>query len=262
MHEKLILVTNDDGVDAPGIKHLTEIAKGFGKVIVLCPDTGKSGQSHAVTMTTPLRFKPIEKSEKHEIYSSNGTPVDCVKLALHYLLPKKPDILLSGINHGANSSVNIFYSGTMAAVIEACMLNIPSIGFSSCEDDYAYNMQNLTNDIKFLIKKVLTEGLPYRTCLNVNFPRQYDSEMGMKVCRQGHAYWEEEFEKRIDTHNQPYYWLRGKFNALENNEDTDIWNLKNGYASIVPVTPDLTAHNSISKLKIQFANDKEVFSTR
>lgn len=262
MQEKLILVTNDDGFDAPGIKFLTQIAKQFGKVIVLGPDSGRSGQSHAVTMNTPLRLNEHEKSEDLTVYSSNGTPVDCVKLALHYLLERKPDLILSGINHGANASVNIFYSGTMAAVIEGCMLNIPSIGFSTCEDDYEYNLSPLRKDIEIIISKVLSEGLDHRTCLNVNFPKNYNSEKGLMICRQGHAYWEEEFEERIDTQNRKYYWLKGKFNPLEISEDTDIWALKQGYATVVPVSPDLTSHSSISNLKIHFSNDKKILSTR
>lgn len=262
MQEKLILVTNDDGVDAPGIKFLTQIAKQFGRVIVLGPDSGRSGQSHAVTMNTPLRLNEIEKSDNFEIFSSNGTPVDCVKLALHYLLEKKPDLILSGINHGANASVNIFYSGTMAAVIEGCMLNIPAVGFSTCEDDYSYDLSPLRTDIETVISKVLNDGLGYRTCLNVNFPKNYNPEKGMIVCRQGHAYWEEEFEERIDTQNRKYYWLKGKFNPLELSEDTDIWAIKHGYASVVPVSPDLTSHDSISNLKLIFSDDQKILSAR
>jgi len=248
MQKPLILVTNDDGVDAPGIKKLTEIALRFGNVLVVCPDSGRSGQSHAVTITTPLRRKLIEKTHNLEIHISNGTPVDCVKLALHGL-DVKPHLILSGINHGANSSVNVFYSGTMAAALEGCMLQIPSIGISTFEESYNYDMTVLEKDIEKLISGVLQNGLPARTCLNVNFPYDYDPSKGMKVCRMGHAYWKEEFEERFDSHNYPYYWLKGTFVPLEKTEGTDIFAIKNGFASVVPVMPDITAHHTISELK-------------
>lgn len=249
MTDKLILVTNDDGSEAPGIRKLTEIAMNFGKVIVVCPDSGRSGQSHAVTINVPLRRKLLHKEENLEIYTSNGTPVDCVKLAMHGLLTRKPDLLLSGINHGANSSVNVFYSGTMAAVLEGCMLQIPSVGFSTFEENFNYNLDILTNDISTLIEKVLQSGLPERTCLNVNFPRNYHPDSGFRVCRMGHAYWKEEFEERYDSHNSPYYWLKGTFIPLENGVDSDIWAISNGFASVVPVKPDITAHHSIEEIR-------------
>lgn len=248
-NERLILVTNDDGVDAPGIKKLTAIAQHFGKVIVVCPDTGRSGQSHAVTMNVPLRRRLIHKDNELEIHISNGTPVDCVKLALHGLMDRKPDLLLSGINHGANSSVNVFYSGTMAAVLEGCMLQIPSLGFSTFENCYDFDMSILENDISNIIRKVIVNGLPERTCLNVNFPEHYDPSKGLKVCRMGHAFWKEEFEERLDSHNSPYYWLKGTFVPLEYGEDSDIWAIKHGYAAVVPVKPDITAHHTIEHIK-------------
>jgi len=252
MHERLILVTNDDGIDAPGLKKLIEIAQKFGKVLVVCPDSGRSGQSHAVTMNVPLRKSCLYKNDSLEIHTSNGTPVDCVKLAFHGLLDHKPDLLLSGINHGANSSVNVFYSGTMAAVIEGCMLNVPSIGFSTFEHDYGYDMNILEKDIENLIHKVIEKGLPPRTCLNVNFPFAYQPSKGLKVCRMGDAYWKEDFEERFDSHNSPYYWLKGTFVPLEFSEDSDIWANKNGYATVVPVKPDITAHHTIEELKNSF----------
>jgi 5'-nucleotidase len=250
--EKLILVTNDDGVDAPGIKKLTDIAIQFGRVLVVCPDGGRSGQSHAVTINTPLRRKMVHTSENLEIHVSNGTPVDCIKLAMHGLLDEKPDLILSGINHGANASVNVFYSGTMAAVLEGCMLNIPSIGFSTFEENYNYNLDILLPDIKMVITNVLINGLPHRTCLNVNFPYAYDPSMGLKVCRMGHAFWKEEFEERFDSHNTPYYWLKGTFVPLERDEGTDIWAIKNGFAPVVPLMPDITAHHAIEGLTKMF----------
>ncbi len=249
MTERLILVTNDDGVDAPGIKKLTEIALKFGKVVVVCPDSGRSGQSHAVTINMPLRRKLILNNEHLEIHTSNGTPVDCVKLAMHSLLDRKPDLLLSGINHGANSSVNVFYSGTMAAVLEGCMLQIPSLGFSTFEERHDFDLSILDRDIEAIISSVLLNGLPERTCLNVNFPKNYNPSKGLKVCRMGHAYWKEEFEERFDSHNTPYYWLKGTFIPLEHAEDSDIWAIKNGYATVVPVKPDITAHHTIEELK-------------
>lgn len=254
MQEKLILITNDDGIDAPGIKHLIKIASKFGKVVVVCPNIERSGQSHSVTMTVPLRINKIKKSKKIEIYTSNGTPVDCIKLAMHCILDKKPDIILSGINHGANSSVNIFYSGTMGAVIEGCMLQIPSIGFSTCESNIRYDLNILNYDINIIIEKIINNGLPYNTCLNVNFPRKYNKDKGIKICRMGKAYWKEDFEERIDSSNNKYYWLKGTFVPLETSEDTDIWAIKNGYASLVPIVPDFTAINSIDNIKKLFKN--------
>ncbi|MDY0216392.1 MAG: 5'/3'-nucleotidase SurE [Bacteroidales bacterium] len=247
-NDKLILVTNDDGVDAPGVKKLTEIAQKFGKVLVVCPDGPRSGQSHAVTVNVPLRKKLILSEENIQIYSSNGTPVDCVKLALHNLLDVKPDLILSGINHGANASVNVFYSGTMAAALEGCMLNIPSLGFSTFEENYSYNLDIISSDIEKVIQRVIDNGLPHRTCLNVNFPYNYDPTKGLKVCRMGDAFWKEEFEERFDSHNTPYYWLKGTFTPIEEGEGTDIWAIKNGYAPIVPIMPDITAHHSIDEL--------------
>lgn len=253
MNNSFILVTNDDGKDAVGLHKLIEIAKNFGHVVVVCPEQSRSGQSHAVTITQPLRLKKYSKDDKMWFFTTNGTPVDAVKLALHYVLPEKPILLLSGINHGANSSINVFYSGTMAAVIEGCLLNIPSIGFSSLDDDPNSDLSCTEDTIKYIIERVLINGIPYRTCLNVNFPANYNADKGFKVCRMGQAYWKEEFEQRIDTHNQPYYWLRGSFIPIENDQETDIWIIKNGYASVVPMTPDLTAYEHIKSYNNIFA---------
>jgi 5'-nucleotidase len=260
--EKLILVTNDDGIDAPGIQELISIAKNFGKVLVVAPDGGRSGMSHAVTMTVPLRVQELSNTEHLKIYSSNGTPVDCIKLAMHSLTTQQPDLILSGINHGANSSVNIFYSGTMAAAIEGCMLQIPSVGLSVCGEDLDVDFSEHKKDIQEIIMKVLGNGLPSRTCLNVNFPKNYLSSNGLKVCRQANAYWKEDFEIRFDTHNKPYYWLRGRFIPLEQSEDTDIYALEQGYASVVPVLVDITAHEVIDSLTEIFEYDTALVSKR
>ncbi len=246
--DKLILITNDDGVNSPGILELINIAKELAKVLVVAPDKERSGMSHAVTMNIPLRLQEHLNTEDVEIYSTNGTPVDCVKIAMHSLATQQPDIILSGINHGANSSVNIFYSGTMAAAIEGCMLQIPSIGFSICDENYLIDFSEHRQEIKRLISHVLINRLPSRTCLNVNFPRNYIASKGVKVCRQANAYWKEEFETKTDPRNNPYYWLKGVFVPLEKSTDTDIWALKNGFASIVPVTVDITAHETIDSL--------------
>lgn len=251
MKERLILVTNDDGKDANGLKKLIDVAKDYGRVVVVCPESGRSGQSHAVTINLPLRLKKIH-DHNYDFYVTTGTPVDAVKLALHSILNEKPDLLLSGINHGANSSVNVFYSGTMAAVIEGCMLNIPSIGFSTFDDNPDADLSILESTIRTIIERSLIHGLPPRTCLNVNFPKRYQPEKGYRVCRMGQAFWKEEFEQRIDTHNQPYYWLRGSFVPLEYSEETDIWAIQQGFASVVPLTPDLTAYQFLNEYKSIF----------
>ncbi len=247
--KRLILITNDDGINAPGLKKLIEIALRFGNVYAVCSEIEKPGQSHSVTINTPLRKKCIQKTNNLEIWSSNGTPADCVKLAMNNLHDKKPDILLSGINHGANCSVNAFYSGTIGAVLEGCIHQIPSVGFSTFEIAYAYDLSILEKDIETVISKVLEHGLPEMTCLNINFPLNYTPSKGLKVCRSGKAYWKEDFEERKDPRYNPYYWLKGTFVPLENNEDTDLWALKNGFASIVPLIADLTAHHAIEEIR-------------
>ena len=247
----LILVTNDDGVLAGGLKALIEVASEFGDVIVVAPDDSQSGMSHAITIKQPVRIDSKEEKEGLKIYSCSGTPVDCVKLALNQLLDRKPDLLLSGINHGSNASVSVLYSGTMAAAIEGGVNGIHSIGFSLL--DYSQDADfTLSKDIsRRVIKEVMKNGIPTEICLNVNIPVVSKGSLnGIKICRQTKGFWKEEFVKRTDPFNRDYYWLTGHFNNNEPDaKDTDEWALKNNYASIVPIRVDYTCFDYIQELE-------------
>jgi 5'-nucleotidase len=246
----VILVTNDDGFRATGIGALIEMVKPFGRVVVVAPEEGNSGMSHAITIKTPLRIKKRSRADDVELYTVNGTPVDCVKLAMNQLFKNNPDLIVSGINHGSNSSVSIFYSGTMAATIEGSLYNIPSIGFSLL--DYGSN-PDFSSAIEFgktIVQSVLENGISKGTCLNVNFPVLPNNEIkGIKICRQNSGIWKEEFDKRTDPRGKEYYWLTGYFHNNEPEaDDTDEWALANGYISIVPISTDLTAYKDIDRL--------------
>jgi 5'-nucleotidase len=248
----LILVTNDDGVSAPGIIHLAEIAVKLGDVYIIAPDKPQSGMGHAITINSTLR---IHKTKFHpgviEEFSCTGTPVDCVKMAVNKLLPRKPDLVLSGINHGSNSSINVIYSGTMSAAIEGSLEGAPSIGFSLSDYDINADFSATTPFIEKIVQSSLKDKLPQGVCLNVNFPKLKSDEInGLKVCRQAKANWVEDFEERKDPYGRSYYWLTGKFVNFEPEaQDTDEWALANGFVSVVPVMHDLTAHNYINHLR-------------
>ncbi len=252
MNKPLILVSNDDGYQAPGIRFLIDIAKTIGEVVVVAPQTAQSAMSHAITIKTPLQYNVIEISENYREYSLNGTPVDCVKFALHQLMDRKPDIVISGINHGSNASINIIYSGTMAAATEAAMGGIPSVGFSILDYSEDANFAFAKNYIEKIIYKVLNTGLADNISLNVNFPKPDNGDYkGLKVCRQAKAYWKEDFDERFDPRNgKPYYWLKGTFTVHEDEDTTDEWALKNYYVSLVPIQFDFTAYNKINELKL------------
>ena len=238
---KLILVTNDDSIHAKGIKELVAVAKLFGRVVVVAPDKPQSRMGHAITISNPLR---IQK------YECSGTPADCVKIAIFEVLKRKPDLLLSGINHGENSSTNVLYSGTMSAAIEGAMEGIPSIGFSLADFDSDADFRAVKSISNKIIEQVLVQGLPKNTCLNVNVPKLPFSEIkGLKVCSQAHAYWDDKFDSRLDQFGRPYYWLTGEFSDLDQRKDTDLFALKNGYASVVPTHFDLTNYDVIQNLK-------------
>jgi 5'-nucleotidase len=243
-----ILVVNDDGITAPGIKALMDAMKELGKVVVVAPDSPQSGMGHAITIGNPLRMDKVDIYDGIESYSCSGTPVDCVKLAVNKILKgKKPDLCVSGINHGLNNSINILYSGTMSAAVEGAIESIPSIGFSL--DDYSLkaDFSHCVKYIKEIARQVLQNGLPTATLLNANFPNTKDIK-GIKICRQANAKWVEEFDERLDPYKQPYYWLTGVFQVNDNGEDTDCWALENNYASVVPVQFDMTAHYAIPVL--------------
>lgn len=247
----VILVTNDDGINAKGLQKLSNIASEFGDVIVVAPEMGQSGMSHAITIKVPLALDEVKRENRKAVYSTNGTPVDCVKLALNQLFDKKPDLVLSGINHGSNSSISIFYSGTMGGAIEGCLNGIPSIGFSVLDFSTSPDFEIAEKYARVIIKNVLENGLPEYVCLNVNVPVvKKENFNGIKVCRQTRGVWQEEFEKRTNPHNREYYWLTGEYANLEPlAKDTDEWALNNNYISVVPVKIDLTDHNAIKKLK-------------
>ncbi len=250
MNKPTILVTNDDGIKAAGLRYLIDSIRELANVLVVASVHSNSGQGHAITARAPLRLDLLEESENYTEYACNGTPVDCVKLGEQIVLKRKPDLILSGINHGSNASVNIVYSGTMAAVIEGCIAGVPSIGFSL--NDYASDADfSVCGDfIKEIVTKVLTEGLTEGVCLNVNIPAVPKEKIkGVKVCRQANARWVEEYEERLDPRNQKYYWLTGYFEKLENDEETDQWALDNNYISVVPVHYDLTSHQSMDKIR-------------
>ncbi len=249
MQKPLIFITNDDGDQAKGISVLIKIAQQFGDVVVMAPDGPRSGQSNAITVSQPLRFKLLKEEPGLQIYTCNGTPTDCVKLALNELfVDKRPDILLSGINHGSNAAINVIYSGTMGAVLEGCVNGISSIGLSI--DDYAYDadFSNFEPFISKIIANELKNPLPYGVCLNINAPKL--EIKGLRVARQCEGRWTQEFAKRIDPAGRAYFWLTGQYENHEPKaEDTDDWAINQGYVSVVPVRVDLTAHEYLEKLK-------------
>ena len=247
---KLILVTNDDSIHAKGIKELVAVAKLFGEVVIVAPDKPQSGMGHAITISNPLRIQKYDGFEGVEAYECSGTPVDCVKIAIFEVLKKKPDLLLSGINHGENSSTNVLYSGTMSAAIEGAMEGIPSVGFSLADFDSDADFIASKQISKQIIEHVISNGLPKNTCLNVNVPKlPFEDIQGIKVCAQAHAYWDDKFDSRLDQFGRPYYWLTGDFSDVDQRKDTDLFALKNGYASVVPTHFDLTNYNVIKNLK-------------
>ncbi|PCH76205.1 MAG: 5'/3'-nucleotidase SurE [Flavobacteriaceae bacterium] len=245
----LILVTNDDGITAPGMRTLISVMIELGDVVVVAPDRPQSGMGHAVTLDAPLYCEKVSiDQEVQAAYQFSGTPADCVKFAVSTLLDRKPDLCVSGINHGSNSSINVIYSGTMSAAIEAGIEGIPSIGFSLLDYSWDANFEPLKKEIKKMTQKVLAQGLPKDIILNVNFPNIPDFK-GVKICRQARANWHEKFDERTTPHGKKYYWLQGEFVNHDLGEDTDEWALKNGYISVVPVQFDLTAYKAMEALK-------------
>lgn len=252
--ERLILITNDDGIYAPGLKTLSEVMEEFGKVVLISTMESMSGMSQALTVKTPLRVKLLEENNRHRIYTCNGTPTDSVKLAVNQLLERMPDWVVSGINHGANASVSVLYSGTMAAAIEGCLYGINSVGFSLNDFSRTADFSVCRKYIRIVMEKLASEKLPAGICLNVNIPSVPEDEIkGIKICRQAKGNWKEEFEKRKDPMGRTYYWLTGMFQNHEPDaSDTDEWALANGFVSIVPVSVDMTAHWYMDKLKERF----------
>lgn len=255
----LILVTNDDGITAPGIRALIEVMKTLGDVIVVAPDSPQSGMGHAITISDTLFCDPVKLRENanHQEFRCSGTPADCVKIATQEILHRKPDLCVSGINHGSNSSINVIYSGTMSAAVEAGIEGIPAIGFSLTDYSLTADFEPCKRFVKSITKNVLKNGLPKGVVLNVNLPKLAEKEIkGIKVCRQANASWVEEFDKRTNPQGRDYYWLTGKFVNDDKGQDTDEWALENGYVSVVPVQFDLTAHHFIQDLNNWKLDDK------
>jgi len=247
----LILVTNDDGIEAKGIRSLIEMVQPFGDVITVAPFHVHSGKSHAITVELPIRYRLLRAYENVKVYGCSGTPVDSVKLAFSAILPRTPDLIVSGINHGSNASVSVVYSGTMGAVIEGCLNGIPSIGFSLLDFDPDADFRAAQHYGRKIVQHVLDQGLPDATCLNVNVPPVEMSQVqGIKVCRQARGVWREEFDKRLDPRKGEYFWLTGYFVNHENGAtDTDEWALENNYISVVPVQVDFTNYKAMERLK-------------
>ncbi|HEX8460443.1 MAG TPA: 5'/3'-nucleotidase SurE [Segetibacter sp.] len=254
--EPIILVTNDDGVNAPGIAALVDAVKGLGKIVVVAPDKAQSGMGHAITIGSPLRMVKVSHyfDESIEAYACNGTPVDCVKLAVDKVLHRKPDICLSGVNHGANHSINVIYSGTMSAALEASIESIPSVGFSLLDYSLDADFAGAKKYARLIVEQILnTKKIDKHLCLNVNFPAVGAGELkGLKVCRQAYAKYEEDFLERDDPHGKKYYWLTGEFVNFDKGRDTDVWALNHNYASVVPVQFDLTDYKLKEKLEKTF----------
>jgi 5'-nucleotidase len=252
----LILVTNDDGITAAGIRNLVEVAKAFGEVVVVAPNSPQSAKGHGITIIEPLHLYKSSIFEGVESYECSGTPVDCVKLAKQVVLKNRTITLcLSGINHGSNASANIIYSGTMAAALEASLEGIKSIGFSYCDHTYQPDFSAAKVFVEKMIRFALESDMKECRLLNVNIPRlPLEKIKGIKVCRQANARWTEEFLENKDPYGKSYYWLTGKFINEDNAEDTDEWALENGYVSLVPCMHDFTAHKSINYYEKELAN--------
>ena len=247
----LILVTNDDGINAPGIRALIEVMQTLGDICVVAPDSPQSGMGHAITINDAIYCNKIKltNEDSHTEYSCSGTPVDCVKLATNELMTRKPDLCVSGINHGSNSSINVIYSGTMSAAVEAGTSGIPAIGFSLLDNSLEADFNPAKKYVKLIAEQTLKNGLPKGVVLNVNIPKLNTSEIkGIKICRQANAYWKEIFDKRTNPVGRDYYWLTGEFVNQDKGNDTDEWALEQGYVSVVPVQFDLTAHHAINEL--------------
>lgn len=250
----VILITNDDGVTAPGIMNLVEAVKDLGKVIVVAPDKPQSGMGHAITIGQPLRLHKQTLFEGVETWSCTGTPVDCVKLAVDKVLHRKPDLCLSGINHGANHSINVIYSGTMSAAVEAAIESIPSAGFSLLDYNIEADFSGARQYARAIVEKMLATRLDKHTVLNVNIP-SLPAELlkGIRICRQAYAKYEEDFIERTDPHGRRYFWLTGEFVNFDKGKDTDVWALDNNFVSVVPVQFDLTNYTLKAQLEKQWA---------
>ena len=246
----LILITNDDGITAPGIRALIKIMNKIGDVVVVAPDSPQSGMGHAITIDNVLHCNPITIDDGPQLeYTCSGTPADCVKMAVSEILNRKPDLCVSGINHGSNSSINVIYSGTMSAAVEAGIEGIPAIGFSLLDFKWHADFKPSEKFVTKITQNALQNGIPEGIVLNVNIPNlKEDAIKGIKICRQANGYWKENFDKRKSPFGKEYYWLTGEFITKDEGQDTDVYALENDYISVVPIQFDLTAHHMIQKL--------------
>jgi 5'-nucleotidase len=251
MSKPLILVSNDDGITSKGIRTLVNVVKEIGDVIVVAPDGPQSGMGHAITVGETLRLEETTIFDGVRAYECSGTPADCVKIARHFVLKdhREPDVIVSGINHGSNTSISVLYSGTMSAAIEGAIEGTPAIGFSLCDYSHQADFSHVEEYVKRITLQVLEKGLPKGTALNVNFPpKRNESIKGIRVCRQANAKWVEDFDQRFDPNGRRYFWMAGNFVNFDKGEDNDEWAIANNYISVVPCQFDLTSHSSIPVL--------------
>ena len=252
MTKPLILVSNDDGITASGIKILAEAMTALGEVIVVAPDSPQSGMGHAITIGQPLRLvkTDIFNDLGIEAYKCSGTPADCIKLAKHHVLKgQSPDLVVSGINHGSNLAVSVLYSGTMSAAMEGAIEGYPSVGFSLADFSQEADFSHTVEYVQKIAREVLEKGMGKGVALNVNFPPKRDENIrGIKVCRQAKAHWEEEFDQRRDPYGRTYFWLAGNFVNNDKGEDTDVWAVDNNYVSVVPCQYDMTAYHTMAQI--------------
>lgn len=246
-----ILISNDDGINAKGLRALIEVASHFGDVTVVAPEAGMSGMSHAITMNTPLYLRTIKQSNSISAYACHGTPVDCIKIATDYIMKSPPTLVLSGINHGANSNMSVIYSGTMGAAMEGSMYGIPSIGFSILTHSPKADFTACKKIAHMIIEKVLSENKNPKMCLNVNIPNiPFEEIKGMKVCRQAVGFWYEDFTKQTNPRGLDYFWLTGEFHpSCPEATDDDEYVLNQNYVSIVPVHTDMTDYIQLEDMK-------------
>lgn len=248
---KLILITNDDGVQAKGIRVLARLMAPLGDVYVVAPSGARSGAGCSITPVQAVELRCLEVVDGVHFYSCSGTPVDCVKLACEQVVPRQPDLIVSGVNHGDNASVSLHYSGTMGAVFEGCMKGIPSIGYSLRTVNADADFTPYEESIVKIAESILKTGLPAYTCLNVNFP-EVDKLQGVKVARLARGSWSSEWASAHHPSGKQMFWLTGVFTNLEPDAtDTDCWALEHGYASVTPVQMDMTDYNCLEKIKTE-----------
>lgn len=251
MSKPLILVSNDDGISSRGIHTLIEIMQELGEVVVVAPDSPQSGMGHAITIGEPLRLTKTDLFEGVRSYKCSGTPADCVKLGKHFVLKDQPpDLVVSGINHGSNTSISVLYSGTMSAAVEGAIEGYPAIGFSLCDYDADADFSHTTDYVKKIAIAALENDFPKGVALNVNIPpKQQEDIQGIRICKQADAKWQEQFNQRHDPYGRRYFWMAGNFVNYDENKDNDEWAIANNYVSVVPCQYDMTAHQAISGIK-------------